>query len=306
MKLATFSAAGRTRLGALRGDRWIDLNAAAQLAADAPQTVADSLRELLAGGEPALARAAAALAAVDAADPPALAGVAFRRDEITLLPPIPDPSKILAIGQNYRDPCAEQNVPVPEALALFAKYPSALVGDGQPIRLPPVALTQQVDYEAELAFVIGRGGCNIPLDEAYEHVAGYTICHDVSARDVQFGDGGKQWVHGKSFDTFCPLGPVLVTRDELPDPHTLDISLEINGECLQRSNTHNLVFTVPFLVSELSRSLTLCPGDIVTTGTPGGVGFFRQPQRFLRPGDEVIVRIAGIGELRNPVIAGCG
>lgn len=299
MKLATFLAAGRTRLGALHGEWLVDLNAAAALAPDGPAEVAPSLKALLALGEDGLAAAQRALDAAAEADPVALAGVAFDPAAVTFLAPVPDPQKILCIGQNYRDHCEEQGKPVPERMAVFGKWPTTVIGAGAIIRLPEVA--QAVDYEAELAVVIGRAGGNIPLERAYEHVAGYTCLNDVSARDIQYADGGGQWLRGKSFDTFCPMGPYLVTRDELPDPHTLPIGCTLNGQVMQRSNTSNLVFRVDYLVAELSRGVTLLPGDVITTGTPGGVGWFREPRVLLRHGDEVVVTIEGVGSLRNTV-----
>jgi 2-keto-4-pentenoate hydratase/2-oxohepta-3-ene-1,7-dioic acid hydratase in catechol pathway len=157
------------------------------------------------------------------------------------------------------------------------------------------------DYEAEFAFVIGRGGRYIPAARAYEHVFGYTIVNDVSARDFQ--SATSQWLMGKTFDTFGPMGPWIVTKDEIPDPHSLDISLEINGETLQRSNTREMVFQVPALIEFISKVVTLEPGDVVATGTPAGVGFARHPRRWLKPGEETVVRIQGIGELRNPIVA---
>ncbi len=302
MKLLTFTADGRTRLGAWADGRIVDLNAAAKLSADGPQEVAADMQSLIRAGADGLQRAAAALALAPAADPVAAAGVIFERPAVQLEAPVTDPQKIIAIGLNYRDHCVEQNIPVPEAMTVFAKFPSALIGDGQPIRLPPSAVSRQVDFEAELAVVIGRGGSNIPESEAYQHVFGYTICHDVSARDVQFGDGGKQWIHGKSFDTFAPLGPWIVTADEIADPHRLDISMDVNGVRLQDSNTQHLIFTVPYLIAELSKSLTLLPGDIISTGTPGGVGVFREPPIFLKDGDVCTITVAGIGQLTNPVV----
>ncbi len=299
MKLVTFIADGETRLGALLGERVIDLNAAARLDPAGPPAVASSLKALLELGDEGLAAARRALAAAEGESAVALAGVAFAREAVRLLAPVPDPQKILCIGQNYRDHCAEQGKPLPERVAVFGKWPTCVIGDGDAIELP--SASQAVDYEAELAVVIGRRGKDIPPAAAYDHVAGYTCLHDVSARDVQYADGGGQWLRGKSFDTFCPLGPCLVTRDEIPDPHTLDIWCELNGRRMQQSNTENLVFRVDYLVSELSRGVTLLPGDIITTGTPGGVGWFREPRVLLQPGDQVTIGIAGIGELRNPV-----
>jgi len=301
MKLLTFTADGRTRLGAWHDGKVVDLNAAAKLSADGPQEVAADMRRLIQAGEGGRKRAAAALAMAEGLDPVGAAGVVFERSAVQLEAPVTDPQKIIAIGLNYRDHCVEQDIPVPEVMTVFAKFPSALTGDGQPIKLPPADVSQQVDFEAEMAVVIGEGGVNIPESEAMRHVFGYTICHDVSARDVQFGDGGKQWLHGKSFDTFAPMGPWLVTADEIADPHTLDITMDVNGQRLQDSNTKHLVFTVPYLISELSKSLTLYPGDIISTGTPGGVGVFREPPIFLKHGDVCTITVAGIGELTNPV-----
>lgn len=302
MKLVTFTADGRTRLGAWRDGRCYDLNAAAALAGR--PTIAPDLRGFLALGEEGLDGAQAVLDAVAAEGDVALAGIVFERGQVTLEPPVTDPSKIIAIGLNYRDHCLECNLPVPDVMTVFGKFPSALTGDRQPIVLPPREVTEQVDFEAELAVVIGRQGVDIPESRAYDYIAGYLCLNDVSARDVQFGDGGKQWLHGKSFDTFAPTGPWLVTRDEVPDPHTLDITCEVNGQRYQASNTRHLIFSVPYLVSELSKSITLFPGDIISTGTPGGVGVFRDPPVFLAPGDEVVVTVAGVGRLTNPVVSG--
>lgn len=303
MKLVTFTADDKQRLGAYVDGQCYDLNAAAKLSADGPQQVACCLRSLLNAGDEGLAKAKAALDLALKADAVSLAGVAWDRDAVVLSAPVTNPSKIIAIGLNYRDHCLECDIPVPEVMTVFGKFPSALTGDRQPILLPPEDVSNQVDYEAELAVVIGKQGKNIPVEEAYDYIVGYTCCHDVSGRDVQFGDGGKQWLHGKSFDTFAPMGPWLVTKDEIPDPHVLDVWCELNGERLQDSNTKHLIFDVPCLLSELSKSLTLNPGDVISTGTPGGVGVFRDPPILLKDGDTVVVHVDGIGELTNPVKA---
>lgn len=303
MKLASFFVDDRTRVGAWHEGRLIDLNAAAALLPDGLGVLAPSMKALLAMGDPGLAQARHILAAVDREDAVGLAGVAFGLSEVTLLPPVPDPQKILAIGLNYRDHCEEQGLPEPQVITLFCKFPSAVAGCGQPIVLPLPTVTEKVDYEAELAVVIGREACDVLEENAYDYVAGYTCCNDVSARDVQVGDGGRQWVHAKSFNTFAPLGPWLVTRDEIADPHELGIQSLLNGQVMQDSNTKNLVFRVPYLVAELSKSLTLLPGDIITTGTPGGVGLHRDPPVFLRCGDSISVSIERIGTLTNPVVA---
>ncbi len=216
--------------------------------------------------------------------------------EVQLLAPIADPPKILCVGQNYRDHCEEQNQPIPERPILFSKYATAINDPEGTISLLP-GISDQIDYEAELAVVIGKQGRHISEAAAMEYVAGYLCANDVTARDIQFGD--KQWVRGKTPDGFFPIGPYLVTADEIPDPHTLDISLTLNGHVMQRSNTSNLIFRIPYLISYFSRTMTLQPGDILSTGTPGGVGVFRNPPIFLKAGDVVTVTIQGLGTLRN-------
>ena len=218
--------------------------------------------------------------------------------EATLAPPLANPSKIVCVGLNYHDHCAEQGLPVPQRPILFAKFPSTIIGPGDKITWPS-DISQQVDYEAELAVVIGRKARDIAVEEAHEYIAGYTNLNDVSARDVQFAD--EQWVRGKSFDTFCPIGPYLVTRDDVQDPHDLRIRCWVNGELRQDSNTGQLVFNVPQLLAYVSKTCTLLPGDIISTGTPGGVGVFLNPPVFLKSGDTVEIEIDRLGRLRNPV-----
>jgi 2-keto-4-pentenoate hydratase/2-oxohepta-3-ene-1,7-dioic acid hydratase in catechol pathway len=218
---------------------------------------------------------------------------------VTLLAPIPRPPKFICVGLNYRDHAAEAKQEIPKVPTIFNKFTNVVIGPGAPIVLPKVST--RPDYEAEFAFVIGRGGRYIPAAHAMEHVFGYTIVNDVSARDFQ--NASSQWLMGKTFDTFAPTGPWIVTKDEIPDPHALDISLEIGGETLQSSNTRELIFKIPELIEYISQVVTLEPGDIVSTGTPAGVGFARHPCRWLKAGEEVIIRIQGIGELRNPVVA---
>jgi 2-keto-4-pentenoate hydratase/2-oxohepta-3-ene-1,7-dioic acid hydratase in catechol pathway len=219
--------------------------------------------------------------------------------EVKYGPPVPRPGKILCIGQNYADHCREQNVPLPEIPELFCKFPTSIIGCGDAIVLHKA--TTKVDYEVELGIVIGKRGKNIPKARAMEHIFGYTIFHDVSARDLQFKS--KQWTRGKSPDTFAPTGPWLVTRDEVRDPHKLAIRTWLNGQLMQDSNTANLVFGVPALVEFLSQTITLEPGDLIATGTPPGVGCFRKPPVFLKPGDVVKMEIAGLSTLENPVVA---
>ena len=228
---------------------------------------------------------------------PVLAGPRYDLAAVKLLAPIPRPPKFICVGMNYRDHAREAGVEIPSVPTIFSKFSNVVIGPGAPIVLPKNST--RPDYEAEFAFVIGPGGRHISAARALDHVFGYTIVNDVSARDHQTTT--SQWLISKSFDTFAPMGPWIVTRDEIADPHALDLQLEIGGEVLQHSNTRELVFGVPALIEYISSVVTLEPGDIVATGTPAGVGFARKPPRYLRPGDEVAIRIQGIGELRNPV-----
>ena len=217
----------------------------------------------------------------------------------TRLPaPVPRPPKIICIGLNYSDHAAESDLPIPEMPTVFAKFQTAVTGHRHPIVLPKNSA--KPDYEAEFAVVIGKGGRHIPEERWREHVFGYTMVNDVSARDFQMAT--TQWTIGKTFDTFAPIGPAIVTADEIADPHKLDISLTLNGEVMQSSNTRHLIFGAPKLIAFLSSVFTLEPGDIISTGTPGGVGMARKPPRWLKPGDEVVVRVEGMGELVNPVV----
>jgi 2-keto-4-pentenoate hydratase/2-oxohepta-3-ene-1,7-dioic acid hydratase in catechol pathway len=219
--------------------------------------------------------------------------------EVRLLAPLTNPSRIFAIGLNYRDHAAEAKMALPSAPVVFFKMPTAIVGPGDNIVLPKNST--EPDFEAELAFVIGKGGYRIPATAWREHVYGYTIINDVSARDVQRAT--SQWSLAKSFPTYCPMGPDIVTADEIPDPHQLAISLSIDGEILQNSNTRELIFKIPELIEYISSITPLLPGDIVSTGTPSGVGMGRTPQRWLQPGETVTVTIQGLGSLTNPVVA---
>ena len=216
--------------------------------------------------------------------------------DATLLAPIPRPGKIVAVGRNYREHADEEGAAIVADPVLFTKYPSAVVGDGADITWR-AGDTGQVDYEAELAVVIGEPARDVPTERALDIVAGYTCLDDVSARDLQVRDG--QWVRAKSLDTFCPMGPWLVTRDELPDPTVLTIECRVNGELRQHALTSSLIHGVADLIAFCSRFFTLEPGDVIATGTPGGVGAFRRPPLFLGDGDEVAVTISGIGTLRN-------
>ncbi|MHA2428551.1 MAG: fumarylacetoacetate hydrolase family protein [Candidatus Hermodarchaeia archaeon] len=218
--------------------------------------------------------------------------------EMTLLAPIPRPTKIIAIGLNYRDHAEETGQKLPDAPILFSKPPTATIGHGANIIIPNDA--SQIDYEVELGVVIGKGGRNIPVDMALEYVGGYTVFNDVSARDYQFRDG--QWFRGKSFDTFAPMGPCLTLPDQIQDPQDLKMQLRLNGKTRQNSSTTNMVFSVAELIADISQVMTLEPGDVIATGTPSGVGFKVKPKPvFLQPGDVVEAEIDGIGVLRNPV-----
>jgi 2-keto-4-pentenoate hydratase/2-oxohepta-3-ene-1,7-dioic acid hydratase in catechol pathway len=214
--------------------------------------------------------------------------------------PIDRPQKIVCIGLNYRDHAEEQGTELPAAPLLFAKWPNTLIGPGEPIVIPPI--TKQVDYEAELGVVIGERVRRASVENALEAVAGFLCLNDVSARDLQFSDG--QWVRGKSLDTFCPVGPELVPAADVPDPQALAIRAVVNGEVLQDSHTSNMIFSVAEIVAHVSRAITLEPGDLIATGTPAGVGAFRDPPVWLEPGDEVTIEIDQLGALTNPVRAG--
>jgi len=281
MKLLTYKTDNDARLGLLRDDHVIDLATASD--GHLPPDMLTFLRR----GEPAL-QLARQVAENGTASTPV--------SDVTLLAPIPNPSKIVAIGLNYMDHCREQNVKPPERPIIFAKFSTAVVGPGATIRWDP-ALTQQVDYEVELGVVMGRLARRVPAAEALDYVAGYTICNDVTARDLQHGD--RQWVRGKSLDTFCPLGPWLVTREEVPDPQDLSLRCTLNGQVMQDSTTAEMIFGVAYLIEFISRAFTLLPGDVIATGTPHGVGVFRSPQVFMKDGDVVTVEVEGLGQLTN-------
>jgi 2-keto-4-pentenoate hydratase/2-oxohepta-3-ene-1,7-dioic acid hydratase in catechol pathway len=282
LKFVTFEEQGTTEPGVQTGAGLVAIRGAGF----------SSVIDVIAGGADALARVAAFAAA-----PPS---AAVRNDAVVrLLAPIPRPPKIICIGLNYRDHAEESNLPIPEVPTVFHKFPTAVAAPGQDVVLPTAST--RPDYEAEFAVVVGKGGRYIAESDWRAHVFGYAILNDVSARDFQMAT--TQWTMGKTFDTFAPFGPAVVTADEIADPHALDISLTLNGETMQSSNTKNLIFGVPKLLAFLSSVFTLEPGDIISTGTPGGVGFARKPPRYLRPGDLMTVRIEGLGELTNRCVA---
>ena len=211
--------------------------------------------------------------------------------------PIERPGKIVCVGLNYRDHAEEQGAELPETPLLFAKFPTSLIGPDEPIVIPPIVT--QCDYEAELGVVVGQTVRGVSKENALEAVRGYLCANDVTARDLQFGD--RQWTRGKSIDTFCPVGPELVPAAEVPDPHSLRIRTTVSGEVLQDSTTANLIFGVDEVIAFASQAITLQPGDLILTGTPAGVGIFRDPPRLLEDGDTVTVEIEGLGALTNPV-----
>jgi 2-keto-4-pentenoate hydratase/2-oxohepta-3-ene-1,7-dioic acid hydratase in catechol pathway len=213
--------------------------------------------------------------------------------------PVPRPGKIVCIGLNYRDHAQESGLAVPTTPVIFSKFSSCVIAPGEPVVVPTTS--EKVDYEAELAVVIGRHAKHVSADRAYDYVLGYTAFNDVTARDFQFGDG--QWQRGKSCDTFAPMGQTIVTTDEIPDPHTLRITMKVNGTVMQDSNTNQLIFRVPALIEFITKSISLEPGDVIATGTPAGVGFARKPPVFLKPGDTMEVEIERIGGLGNPIVA---
>jgi 2-keto-4-pentenoate hydratase/2-oxohepta-3-ene-1,7-dioic acid hydratase in catechol pathway len=217
---------------------------------------------------------------------------------VKLLAPIPRPPKIICVGLNYRDHAVESGMDIPTVPTIFNKFATSIIGPGENIILPK--RSEKPDYEAEFACVIGKGGRHIPEDRWRDHIFGYTIVNDVSARDYQLAT--TQWLMGKTFDTFAPMGPWIVTADEIADPHALDIKMTVSGEVVQNSNTRHLIFNIPALIAYLSSVFTLEPGDVLSTGTPAGVGLGFKPPRWLKPGDECVITVQGIGELRNPCV----
>ena len=284
MKLYTFEYDGRERIGAERDGRLVDLTGA--YPGDLMRFIRDSQSALR-----------------SARDAVATSALTYGFDEVRVRAPLPRPGKILCSGVNYRGHLQENpTATLPEAPFFFAKLPSAVIAPGELIVLPRASA--QVDYEVELAVVIGRRMRHTPAGEVMNGVFGYTILHDVSARDVQFKD--QQITLGKNFDTFAPIGPCIATRDEIPEPDNVRLRATISGETVQDSTTRDWIFPLPELIAALARVMTLEPGDIVSTGTPAGVGYFRRPQRFLRPGDRCVLEIDGIGQLTNPVMAEAG
>ncbi len=286
MRLISHLDGGKERLGVEIGGRAV---AATDILPGGPQTMGDVLADAGMLGQLRQALATSLIAPS--------AGVPV--ESLTLLSPVPRPGKVVAVGLNYREHAAEGGRETPPEPVLFAKFTTSIVGHGAEITWDP-GLTAAVDFEAELAVVIGRTARHVKEDEALDFVLGYACLNDVSARDLQMRHGG-QFFKGKSLDTFAPIGPWIVTADEVPDPSNLDVSLRVNGVEKQRSNTREFIFDIPAMVSGLAKGITLEAGDLIMTGTPHGVGFARQPPEFLQDGDVVEAEVAGIGVLRNSV-----
>lgn len=291
MKLVTIAPDGAKCCGLVVSGRALLLPAASEGRLDMP------LKEIL--GRPELLEEARCLAERAEADPGFAERYSIGLKEGDLHTPIPRPGKVLCLGLNYRDHAAESGVQAPDEPVIFSKASSSVIGPDDPIRLP--AASDQIDYEVELAFVIGLPAKGVAAKDAMRHVAGYTVLNDVTARDYQRLRGGGQWTLAKSFDTFCPIGPWIVTADEIDDPHDLALECVLSGEKMQSSSTSQMIFTIPEIIEYLSAALTLEPGDVVGTGTPPGVGFARTPPRFLRPGDVVECTVEKVGTLVNPV-----
>ncbi|MSO54733.1 MAG: FAA hydrolase family protein [Rhodospirillales bacterium] len=316
MRLVSFQRGKERRIGALigrDGDKaatWIvDFAAAAPKARSAKTVGPDATTDMLAflqGGRKSLAQARATVKRIEAElaraggkMPAKLKAVLVKRSAVRLLAPVPRPDKFICVGLNFRDHAKEANLELPTVPVYFSKFPNAVIGTDDPIVLPRVS--KGVDYEGEFAFVIGRRGRNIPREQALAYVAGYTIVNDVSARDFQ--KRTSQWLAGKSFDSFGVMGPALVTADEIPDPHRLALRTWVDGELRQNSNTNQLIFRVEDLIADMSRIWTLEPGDIISTGTPSGVGAYFDPPKFLKPGSRVRIEIDGLGSLESLAVA---
>ncbi len=312
MRLVTFEAKKVQRVGALLAaaekggkDRVVDLVAAGKWLKSSRLQAASDMNTFLAAGKGALSAAAAALKTVARelkgakAIPAALRNVVHDRAKVRLCAPVPRPGKFICVGLNYRDHALEGGHEIPKVPTLFNKFTTSVVGPEDNIVLPKVV--QLPDYEGEFAFVIGKKGRNISKKAALEHVAGYTIVNDVSARDFQ--KRTSQWMAGKAFDGFGVMGPALVTADEIENPHNLSVKTTVSGKVMQSSNTNQLIFDVRDLIADISQICTLEPGDIVATGTPSGVGIYAKPQRLLRDGDTVRIEIQGLGALENKVVA---
>ena len=305
MKLFTYRQDQKQSVGVLLGALGVDLSrASAWFERETRENLFQSqamgdLLALVRAGDGARSRLARLLDWLGKQEQPYPQGVSLDLEHLRLDAPLHNPSKIVCVGLNYRDHCRETGTAIPKKPIFFCKFPSAIVGPDQPISWS-AGSTSQVDFEAELAVVIKKTCKGISAQQAGDYIAGFTILNDISARDAQFEDG--QWVRGKSFDSFCPLGPYLVTPDEVGDPGNLAIRCRLNGQLMQDSNTREMIFGVNELISYLSETITLEAGDILSTGTPHGVGFSRTPPVFLNPGDEIEVEIENLGTLKNFVL----
>ncbi len=316
MKLLTFVAGPAQRVGALVGESVVDVTVAyaAALAAEAhPRAdgaaaamLPPNMREILKGGDAALEAVRRGVRFVEgrlkagvAPTGPGGARIAYPVQDVRVCAPVPEPQKIIGIGLNYRDHCQEQGIELPKVLMTFPKFGDAVIGPEDPIVIPRGS--EQLDWEVELTVVVGRRARYVEPADALGYIAGYTIGNDVSARDFQFAD--RQMMRGKACETFAPMGPYLVLTDEVPDPHNLKIESRLNGKVMQSSSTSNLIHKIPAIVAWVTKYLTLQPGDCVMTGTPAGVGVFRKPPVFMKPGDVIEMEIEGLGVLRNPVVA---
>jgi len=286
VKLLTFAAGGKVRPGVLDGDAVVDL-----AAAGLPVNAQGDLMEIVKGGDVALERVRQAMKAPSA--------VRYKLAEVKVMAPLLAPSKIIAVGLNYIDHCKEANLPVPTEPVLFSKFPNSVTGPYDDLSWPE-GVTKEVDYEVELGVVVGKQGKDIAENDAMSYVFGYTVVNDVSARDLQFANA-KQWDRGKSLDTFCPWGPYIVTRDEVKNPHDLEVRTVLNGREMQKSNTKNLIFNINQIIAYASQGTTLMPGDLIPTGTPFGVGFSRTPPVFLKHGDVCECEVEDVGRIVNKV-----
>lgn len=297
MRIITFQANGQTRWGALQNGYAVDLNAAhAERGLD--MFLAPSVLEFLRAGE---ATWNAARETLQWLGNRRSSQVTFELDDIRLLAPLPRPGKVVCIGLNYMDHARETGMAIPTKPIMFAKFSSSVVGPFDTIHAIP-DVTQRVDYEAELGVVIGKTASRVAAENALEHVFGYTVVDDVSARDIQKGaEYGNQWVRGKSFDTFCPMGPAITTRDEVADPQDLPVRATLNGQLVQDGNTRDMIFSVAKLIEYISQGITLEPGDVIATGTPNGVGDARKPPLYMKKGDVIEIEVGNLGKLVNPV-----
>jgi 2-keto-4-pentenoate hydratase/2-oxohepta-3-ene-1,7-dioic acid hydratase in catechol pathway len=289
VKLLTFSVEGKRRPGVLKGDRVVDL-----AAAGLPAGPHGGLIEIARGGDAMIDRARKAMDDGKAQS--------YALKDVKVEAPIRRPGKVLAVGLNYIDHCKEANLPVPPEPVLFTKWSTSVCGPHDDLTWPAV-VSKEVDYEVELGVVIGKQATNVSEKDALSYVMGYTVVNDVSARDQQFANA-KQWDRGKSFDTFCPWGPYIVTRDEVADPHVLQVRTILNGKEMQNSNTKNLIFNINKIIAYASQGTTLEPGDLIPTGTPFGVGFSRKPPVFLKDGDVCECEVEKVGTIRNRVRLG--